>query len=92
MATEELQPRSQALREALNKEKEYKLDDQMLLNVNEACQRLGISRWSLYRQINGGKLTSVKIGSRRLISSRAVADFIRQSEDEAQAQGGEYGT
>lgn len=92
MATEELQPRSQALREALNKEKEPKVDDQMLLNVNEACQRLGISRWSLYRQINTGKLASVKIGRLRRIRPSAVADFIRQREEEAQARGGEYGT
>jgi excisionase family DNA binding protein len=92
MATEELQPRSKALREALSKQTDSKMDDQMLLSVDETCQRLGISRWSLYRQINTGKLTSVKIGRRRLISPRAVTDFIRQREEEAQARGGDYGT
>jgi excisionase family DNA binding protein len=82
MTTEELIPRSQALREALDRYHEHNTDNQMLLNIREACRRLKISKWTLYRLMNERRLTYVKIGSRRLISSRAMAEFIKQLEDE----------
>jgi len=84
MAMEELQPRSQALRNALGKPKDSAANEQML-SVAEAHKRLGISRHTLYRLIRTGELVSVKIGSRRLISPRAIVKFIRQLEEEAEA-------
>lgn len=85
MTTEKQQPRSRALREALGKPKDSTADDQTMLSVREACRRLQVSKWTLYRLMRAGKLASVKIGSRRLISPRAMAEFIRQLEEEAEA-------
>jgi len=56
-----------------------------MLSVAEACRRLGFSKWMLYRQMKSGKLASVKVGSRRLIPLRAIAEFIHTLEEEAQA-------
>jgi excisionase family DNA binding protein len=51
-----------------------------LLSIKEACKRLGIAHWALYQQIHQHKLKSVKIGKRRLISTRAIEEFIASQE------------
>jgi excisionase family DNA binding protein len=81
MSMEELQPRSKVLREALDKGKENE-PAQAMLTVAEACAHLRISKWTLYRLMQSGKLTSVKIGSRRLIPVGAITKFIEQLEKE----------
>lgn len=50
----------------------------VLLTVPEACERLRISRWTLYRLIHQRQLRTVQIGSRRLIEAAAVSDLIAQ--------------
>lgn len=56
----------------------------LVLTVPEACEALRISKWSLYRLIQMGKLASITIGRRRLIPVAAVEDLInRQSVEEA---------
>jgi excisionase family DNA binding protein len=47
-----------------------------LISIPEACKRLGIGHWSIYQQINKNALKTVKIGKRRLVSVRALNDFI----------------
>ena len=47
-----------------------------LLSVSEAAEQLGIGRSTAFELIKAGTLRSVKIGSRRLISAQAIADFI----------------
>lgn len=47
-----------------------------LLTVPEACEALRISKWSLYRLIQEGKLASVTIGARRLVPRRSVEEFV----------------
>ena len=79
--SKELQPRSKVLREALDKARENE-PAQAMLTVAEACAHLRISKWTLYRQIQNGKLKSVKIGSRRLIPMRSIVKFIDQLEAE----------
>lgn len=81
MSMEELQPRSRVLRDALEKAKGNE-QAQVMLTVTEACAHLRISKWTLYRQMQSGKLKSVKIGSRRLIPARAITKFIEQLEIE----------
>jgi excisionase family DNA binding protein len=54
--------------------------DMRLMSIPEACKRLGIGHWSVYRQINRNALKSVKIGKRRLISVRALNQFIASLE------------
>lgn len=80
MSMEELQPRSKVLRDALDKSKGN--EAQAMLTVAEACAHLRISKWTLYRLMQSGKLKSVKIGSRRLIPARAITKFIEQLEIE----------
>ena len=47
-----------------------------LLTVQEAADRLRVSRWSVYNLIRANQLHTVKIGRRRLVSPAALADCI----------------
>jgi len=46
---------------------------------------LGVSRQTIYNAIAEGKLTSFRIGNRRLVSKHALEDFIRKAEMESRA-------
>lgn len=81
MAKDELQPRSKALREALEWARLHE-SEQDLLTVKQACRRLTISRDTAYKLMDSGKLTSIKIGSRRLIPVRAIPQLIDLLEEE----------
>ena len=61
-------------------EQKSKKADVCLLSVKEACKRLGIGHWAVYQQIHKHNLKSVKIGKRRLISTRAIEEFIVNQE------------
>jgi excisionase family DNA binding protein len=50
-----------------------------LLTVKETCERLRISRATLYNLVRGGKLTFVKIGGKSLMSEEAIERFITQA-------------
>ena len=50
--------------------------DQRLLTVAEACAVLRVSRWMVYRLIHARQLRTIKIGSRRLVPSAAVEEFL----------------
>lgn len=52
-------------------------DDLRLLTVDEACDRLRVSRWTFYRLVNAGELATVRIHSRRLVTQQALAAFLR---------------
>ena len=54
--------------------------DMRLLSIPEACKRLGIGHWAMYQQINKRALKTVKIGKRRLVSTRALNEFIESLE------------
>ena len=51
-----------------------------LISIPEACKRLGIGHWNIYRQISKKALKTVKIGKRRLVSIRALNEFITSLE------------
>lgn len=36
--------------------------EENLITIKEACSRLSVSRWALYRLIDAGQLTRVKLG------------------------------
>lgn len=80
---DEFKPRAEVLRQAMERSKQDEPSAPTMLTVPEACERLRISKWTLYRLIQSGRLTSVKIGSRRLISVSSIAKFIEQLESEA---------
>lgn len=50
-----------------------------LLSVDEAAERLGIRRVSIYRLFAEGQLRSCKVGRRRLIPASSVRELIDQS-------------
>ena len=45
-------------------------------SVNETCEMLGISRPTLYKLINEGRLRTAMAGSKRLITAASIADFL----------------
>ena len=53
-------------------------DNRRLLTVPEACAQLRVSRWTLYQLIRRRQLRTLRIGSRRLVPTEAIADLIEQ--------------
>ena len=51
-----------------------------LNSVEEVIQRVGLGRTKLYEEISSGRLRSIKVGSRRLISEAALHDYIASLE------------
>jgi excisionase family DNA binding protein len=51
-----------------------------LLTIQEAADRLRISRWSVYNLIRANELRTVRIGRRRLVTPAALADYIKMLE------------
>ena len=54
-----------------------------LLTVQEAADRLRVSRWSVYNLIRSNQLHTIKIDRRRLVTPAALADCIVQLGEEA---------
>ena len=42
------------------------------LSIKEAAQACGLSRATLYRLLNDGKLTTIKVGARRLVPVASI--------------------
>lgn len=53
----------------------------LLYTVTETLRLLNIGRTKFYQLVNGGDLTTVKIGDKRLVSADALAEFIRRCTD-----------
>ena len=51
-----------------------------LLRVNEVCARLAMSRSSVYREIDSGRLPAVKRGKSLRITETALAQFVESLE------------
>jgi excisionase family DNA binding protein len=49
-------------------------------DVPEVLQRLGVTRPTVYRFLRSGELRSFRLGTRRLVSAEALAEFIRDRE------------
>ena len=52
-----------------------------LLNIDQVCATLNMGRVKVYELINRGRIKSIKIGARRLVSVRALHNFIDQLEE-----------
>lgn len=78
MATEDLMPKSAALRDALERAKGREPTVTSMLTVAEACEQLRISRWKLNRLRQEKKIKSIKIGSRRLFPASAIAEYVQE--------------
>ncbi|WP_433626057.1 excisionase family DNA-binding protein [Nocardia sp. CA-120079] len=55
-----------------------------LHTIPSACEQLGIGRSYLFELIRDGRLRSVKLGRRRLISEEAIRDFIASAESDSE--------
>lgn len=52
----------------------------VLLRVNEAAEALSVSRWTIYRWVEEGKLKGTKIGKGSLrVQKESVAQLIDQN-------------
>lgn len=54
--------------------------EKLLFTPGEAAERLAKSRAQLYREIQAGRLRTVKDGSRLRVTADALADYVRQLE------------
>jgi len=71
-------PRSLPAQELTRKED---MPNLQLLNIDQVCAVLNIGRVNVYDLINRKRLKSIKLGARRLVSTRALNDFINQLEE-----------
>jgi excisionase family DNA binding protein len=55
-----------------------RLDHRLAFSVDEAAEATGLSRDLLYDQMRSGKLGSLKIGRRRIITREHIAQFLAQ--------------
>ena len=53
------------------------------LSVPEVMESTGLSRQTVYNEINAGRLRTFKVGRRRLVSPAALADWVAALERQA---------
>lgn len=54
------------------------MTDRLLIKQKEACERLGISRVTLIREINEGRLRYVLVGKRRKFKPEDLTNYIER--------------
>lgn len=74
-------PKSVVLRDSMSGPKPVPPTGAAMLTVPEACRYLRVSKWTLYRLMHAGKLKTVKIGSRRLVSLKRLQELVAQLEE-----------
>ncbi len=52
-----------------------------LNSVETVIERLGVGRSKVYEELSSGRLRSVKVGRRRLVSEAALVDYINGLEN-----------
>ncbi|MFF5264357.1 helix-turn-helix domain-containing protein [Actinomadura viridis] len=57
--------------------------NELVLTVDEAAERLRVSRWTLYNLIRSNQLRTIKIGRRRLVPVNALAEYLDLLAEEA---------
>lgn len=63
-------------------------EHRLLLNIQEVCQILRVSRWTVWNLINQRKLTAVHIGRRRLVTVTELEAFVRRLDEEERENAG----
>jgi len=63
-----------------------KTDGKLAFTVDGASERTGLARTRIYHAISDGSLRTFKAGRRRMISARALADFIQSLEEACSAE------
>ena len=54
--------------------------DKLAYRIDEACRASGLSRSTLYKLLQSGELTSIKIAGRRLIRADDLTALLRVGE------------
>jgi len=62
---------------------QYVNDNRIAYTVEGACETTSLTRTRIYRAIADGSLKTFKAGRRRMVSARALQDFINQLERES---------
>ena len=57
--------------------------DRLSFNIEEAIATTGLNKNALYRAIAANELQTFKVGKRRMVSARALQDYIARKEEEA---------
>ena len=57
--------------------------EKLSYNVDEALAATGLNRNALYRAISANQIKTFKVGKRRMVSARALREFIEAREKEA---------
>ncbi len=57
--------------------------ERLSYTTDEACTVTGLNRNALYRAMNAGLLKTFKVGKRRMVSARALREFIEAREKES---------
>ena len=61
--------------------------DRLSYSDDEAVAVIGLNRNAIYSLMAKGELATFKIGKRRMVSARALREFIERKEREATAAG-----
>jgi len=59
------------------------MSERLSYNVEEALEATGLKRNAFYRAISSGEVQTFKVGKRRMVSARALQDFIERKERQA---------
>ncbi|GAA1571753.1 hypothetical protein GCM10009678_63030 [Actinomadura kijaniata] len=57
----------------------------LVLTVDEAAERLRVSRWTIYNLIRSNQLRTIRIGRRRLVPAEALAACLAEFMDMEEA-------
>ncbi|WP_420009084.1 helix-turn-helix domain-containing protein [Xanthomonas sacchari] len=57
--------------------------DRLSYNVEEALAATGLNRNAFYRAISSDQIKTFKVGKRRMVSARALREFIEAREKES---------
>ncbi|WP_419903522.1 helix-turn-helix domain-containing protein [Kiloniella sp.] len=69
----------------INTIQQNKSNPPIAVSPDEAARLAGIGRTTLYAALSSGKLKSIKIGTRRLITIDALKDWLQQNEQDPTA-------
>ena len=56
-------------------------ENKVTLTVSEAAELIGISKPSMYEVVRTGKVRSVKVGKKILISRQSLMDWLKKGEN-----------
>lgn len=62
----------------LSNKKSGQFNNRFALNADELCQRIGLSKWTVYRLVAEKKIPHVKVGKRILFPVGAIEKWLEE--------------